>query len=533
MAGQTYSKFTRAGEKFDAIVIGSGTGGLSVAALLARHGKKVLLLEQHYIIGGYTHFFQRRGYHWDVGLHYVGQVHIEGTLLNKVFRYLSKDKLQWAPLDDIYDRIVFGEQEYPFPRGRANLKAKLKEWFPAPEDQASIDAYFDLLDRVQHVGSGFWAEKALPPALAKVVGPLLRRKLLKFSAQTTLDVLRGITKNDRLIGVLTAQYGDYGLLPSRSSFYMHALLANHYMEGAGYPIGGATQLAETMVPVIEEAGGAAVFRAEVVKILVEGNRAVGVEMADGKKILAEKVISDAGVVNTFTNLLPADVAERHGLRALLQQLTPSASHVGLYVGVKEAPQALNLPSCNYWIFPDEYDHQKNINNYTGFDSTIPVAFASFPAAKDPASQEKTPGRTTAEVIILVPFGWFQQWESLAWKKRGDEYAELKKKLADQLFEQLYRVAPQLRGKVDYFEVSTPLSTRHFTKHPSGEIYGVEHTPERFRQTWLRVHTPVKNLFLTGQDVMVGSIGGGTMGGVLAASAILRKNLLWTIKRRVK
>jgi len=150
---------------FDAIIIGSGTGGMSAASFLAQAGKRVLLLEQHYVLGGFTHTFERNGYFWDIGLHYVGQVHVEGSVLNKVFRYIAKDKLKWEPLDNIYDRAVFGDEEYQFPRGRENLKAKLKEYFPEEKDKVSIEQYFSLLDEAQNLGSSYYLEKTLPPVL--------------------------------------------------------------------------------------------------------------------------------------------------------------------------------------------------------------------------------------------------------------------------------------------------------------------------------------------------------------------------------
>ncbi len=536
IVGESYISFKKqkgAEKQFDAIVIGSGTGGLSVAAVLAKEGKRVLVLEQHYIIGGYTHAFHRKGYVWDVGLHYVGQVHIAGTLLNKAFRYISDEHLKWEPLDDVYDRAMFGNQEYEFPRGRNNLKAKLKEYFPDKNDVASIDAYFDLLDKVNKVGVGFYVEKVLPEFFAKAFGNFLRRKVLKFSDQTTLSVLQEITDNQKLIGVLTAQYGDYGLQPLESSFYMHAVLANHYMEGAGYPIGGAPRFAETVVPVIEKAGGKVLTQAAVQRIIIKNNTAIGVEMCDGTPLYAKTIISSAGVVNTYSTLLPQEVVTQHNLDKKLGQLTPSLAHMGLYVGIKESTKNLNLPKCNYWIFPDEYDHKLNQERYTDFDAPLPVAFASFPSAKDSESEKNYPGRTTAEVIILLPDTWFAKWEDTSWKKRGEEYEELKEKLGKQMFEQLYRVAPQLRGKIDYYEISSPLTTKHFSAHPSGEIYGSAHTPNRFRQKFLKPQTPVKNLYLTGQDAMIASISGGVMGGILCASAILKKNMLWKIQRSIK
>lgn len=524
---------TKDARTFDVIIIGSGTGGMSAASFLAQAGKRVLLLEQHNVLGGFTHTFERAGYIWDIGLHYVGQVHIEGSVLNKVFRYISKDKLKWAPLDDIYDRAIFGDEEYQFPRGRYNLKAKLKEYFPNEKDGASIDKYFTLLDEAQNLGSGYYLEKTLPPFLSNLFSDFLRRSTLKISDKTTLEVLRGITDNAKLIGVLTAQYGDYGLEPSKSSFYMHTLLVNHYMDGAAYPVGGASKFAEYIVPIIEESGGMALTQAEVIEIIVEKDTAVGVRMKDEEVLYANTIISAAGIISTYSELLSKKVSKSHALDKLLDELEPATAHVGLYIGIKESSTALALKKCNYWVFPQQYDHDKGQTEYKDFNATIPVSFVSFPSAKDPSAETTHPGRTTAEVIMLLPYNWFIQWENTKWQKRGEEYKTLKEALAQQMFEQLYRVAPQLKGKIDYYEVSTPLSTRHFSKHRQGEIYGIAHSPQRFKQKFLRVHTPVKNLFLSGQDVITGSIAGGTMAGLLCASTILKEHLLWTVNKKIK
>jgi all-trans-retinol 13,14-reductase len=102
-----------------------------------------------------------------------------------------------------------------------------------------------------------------------------------------------------------------------------------------------------------------------------------------------------------------------------------------------------------------------------------------------------------------------------------------------MLKDLYRVEPQLEGRVDYFEISTPLSTKHFSNHQQGEIYGVAHSPKRFRQEFLKPRTPITNLFLTGQDVMTAGIAGALMGGVLCATAVLRQNVIQTIQRAVK
>ena len=92
----------------------------------------------------------------------MGQVHVQGSLLNKVFRYITNNKLQWEPLDDIYDRAIFGSMEYEFPRGRKNLEKKLKGYFPNGADQQSIDKYFHLLGQVKSLGVGYYFGKTLP-----------------------------------------------------------------------------------------------------------------------------------------------------------------------------------------------------------------------------------------------------------------------------------------------------------------------------------------------------------------------------------
>src|SRR5579871_1998224 len=87
-------------DNWDAIVIGSGIGGLTAAALLSRHARKrVLVLERHYTAGGYTHTFHRPGYEWDVGVHYIGA----NEETRRAFHHLTEGRLHWAPMPDIYD----------------------------------------------------------------------------------------------------------------------------------------------------------------------------------------------------------------------------------------------------------------------------------------------------------------------------------------------------------------------------------------------------------------------------------------------
>jgi all-trans-retinol 13,14-reductase len=359
----------------------------------------------------------------------------------------------------------------------------------------------------------------------------MRAPFLRWARRTTADVLSEITTNRDLVGVLTAQWGDYGLPPSESSFAVHAAIAAHYFEGASFPVGGAARIAATIAPVIESAGGQIVFSAEVDKILLDREqRAVGVRMQDGREIKAKLVISDAGAWNTFSSLLPPEAPGAVAALAELRTLPSSKSHLCLYVGVKQSAAELGLNGTNLWVHPTP-DHELNYRRFQEDPSApFPVLFISFPSAKDPEFERRHPGHATLEVVTLAPYDWFARWEDSRWKRRGEDYHCFKQSLADRLRAGLEEHVPAVRGKIDIAELSTPLSTRHFMNYQRGEIYGVSATPERFRLRCLTPQTAVRNLYLTGQDVCSLGVTGAMMGGVLAASAILGKNLMSVVSK---
>lgn len=510
---------------FDVIVIGSGLGGLSAAAFLAKEGKKVLVLEKHYTAGGFTHVFKRRGYEWDVGVHYVGEVHREKNDLTKIFKYVTEGKLKWAEMDDVYDKMFFGNEVFDFTKGAEEFKQKMKSYFPAEKDQKAIDRYVDLIYSTQRTQKLYWLEKILNPFLSMLFGNFMRKKGLTGN-RSTLEVMKEVTDNPKLLAVLTGQYGDYGLPPAQSSFMMHSMLVKHYMNGGNYPVGGCQQMFETIAPVIQKAGGEIFTNAEVKEVIIKNNKAVGVKMADGKEILAPIVISDAGIYNTYKTLLSASEQTKLNTEKFFKPLQPSVGHVCLYIGINKPNSELKLGKANYWVFPNNYDHDKNVEKYVNDpDADIPVVYISFPSSKDPDWENRYPGKTTIEIITLAPYNWYEKWQGLRWKKRGEDYEAVKEKMSLRLLEALYKIHPQLRGQIDYYELSTPLSTRHFVNYQYGEIYGIDHNIDRFNQKFLRPRTPIKNLYMTGQDIVSCGIGGALVSGMLTATVVTGKNLL--------
>jgi all-trans-retinol 13,14-reductase len=514
-------------EDYDAIVIGSGIGGLASAAMLAKHGgRRVLVLERHYTPGGYTHVFHRPGYEWDVGVHYIGDV-APGSTTRRVFDDISDGRIEWADMGEVYDRVIIGGEIYDLPKGRRNLRDMLVSRFPAEE--AGIDRYFEAVRTAVASSLPFQAAKTMSREVQAESGPFLRKNFTAWADRTTREVLEELTTDQRLIAVLTAQFGDYGLPPAESSFAMHALLVHHYFRGGYYPVGGSGVIAESIIPVIERSGGLVLINADVAEVVVEEGRAVGVRMAvDDRVIRAPIVISDAGVLNTFGTLLPPEAAEAAGLRAELAEVSPSMAHLCLYLGFEETAEALGMPRHNLWIYPNEDYEQTIEDSRTDPEAPLPMVYVSFPAAKDPDFERRHPGHSTVDVITAAPYEWFEQWEGTKWKRRGADYDAFKDRLAQRMMDALFEQMPQLRGKVAFYEISTPLTTAHFAGYGRGELYGLDHTPDRFRQGFLQPATPIPGLYLTGQDIVSCGVAGAMFAGVLTATTVLGGNLLATM-----
>ncbi|MBZ0173486.1 MAG: NAD(P)/FAD-dependent oxidoreductase, partial [Phycisphaerales bacterium] len=412
---------------YDAVVIGSGIGGLTTAALLSELGWKVCVLEQHYTAGGYTHSYDRNGYEWDVGVHYIGDVGAK-TTARRLFDFLSAGKLQWAPMDPEYDRFYIGDQVYSAVAGKKEFRANLVQRFP--KEAQAIDRYLELLDTVGKAMPLHTMSRMLKPWQRTLVAPLLRWKTPDLLNRTTWDVLSDLTQDRDLIAVLCGQWGDMGLPPKKSAFLIHALIARHYLFGGYYPVGGSWKIAETIIPQVQKSGGEVFTYARVKRIVVEGGRTRGVEMEDGTRIDCGCVISSAGVANTFERLLPGPVVRDAGYDRLLPHVKPSAAHLGVYIGLKGTAAELGLPKTNFWIYPDnDYDAATarfmDSPTYDPQQTPFPVVYISFPSAKDPDYENRRPGTATIEIVALAPYAWFEHWKDTPWGKRGDDYDAFK------------------------------------------------------------------------------------------------------------
>lgn len=338
----------------DVLVIGSGIGGLSVASALAKAGKRVLVLEQHDQAGGSCHTFQEHGYEFDVGVHYVGQMH-EGGMFRVIMDQLTDGQLQWNRLENQYDSIIIGHKVYKLYAGKCEFPDALKRQFPGEED--AIDKFVTLMKKVARHMPVLAMLKLLPEYLALLLlkSGLLHRlsPVFHLAESSHQDVVESLTSNKDLQSVFS--YLFYGVPPSDSSFMINSLLVHHYKRGAWYPRGGSSEIAFHIIPVIERAGGKVLVRASVTRILLNNGRATGVAVQQKDKevcIYAPVVISDAGIFNTYEHLLPPAVKNTPEVESLLSGLQYGMGCFLVFVGIRGTSDELGLKSTNLWIYTE-------------------------------------------------------------------------------------------------------------------------------------------------------------------------------------
>lgn len=528
-------------ENLDAVVIGSGIGGLGIAVLLAKVGKKVLVLEQHDRAGGCCHTFTEKGFEFDVGIHYIGDLQ-EHKPFRCMLDQLTNGQLQWEPLANPFDWVVIGPPEnrrrYPIYSGRTRFPEELKKCFPGEEK--AIDEYIRMCKKA---GRGIWLLallKLVPTPIAKfLVYTGLCRRLSYFfemADRSLTEVVNGLTENKDLRAVFTYIFGTYGNMPKDASFSMHSLLLTHYLNGAWYPKGGATEIAFHMIPIIEKAGGAVLVRAPVNRILFNGdNEAIGVSVMKGQEevhIKAPMVISDAGIFNTYQQLLPKHLQDMPAIQKQLSLMKNGEGGLSVFVGVEGSAEELGLKADNYWIFK-ENNFDELVEEYMNGDreesaKSVPLLFVASPSAKDPIWQQRNPGKSTVSLVSFANYSWFEEWKDAKVTNRAPEYKELKQAFIDSILEVVMDVFPKItRDKIEYIDAGTPITNTHYIGAPKGEIYGADHGVARFSpelNATVRPQTPLKNLYLTGQDVFLCGFAGALAGALTCGSVILKRNL---------
>ncbi|GHJ48863.1 phytoene dehydrogenase [Catellatospora sp. TT07R-123] len=514
-------------ERWDAIVVGAGQGGLTAAAYLAvAGGLKVLVLEANAIAGGSAQVFRRRGrYEFDVGTHYLPEGG-PGGVLHAAYRGLGLgERIAFAPLDpDCFDRVVLPDLDVSVPADPAGYRERMAAALPGEADavRAYADLTHELYQRVR-------AEVIRPYGTAPEPGD---RPLGGWSTATLDKLMRHCGLSARARTALAAQSLNYGLAPKQVSALGHAAMLGDYLAGAWYPEGGGQQLSASLIEALAGYGGQLRTRSRVERILVRGGRTAGVRLTDGTELHAPIVVSNADYRRTVLELVGAEHLPA-AATARAERAVMALPLVSLYLAVDA--RVVRPPAHNIWWYETEDIDGLYQRLADGEFDQPEVAFLSSGSAKNPAHHAAD--HHTIEVITVAPPGW-EHWtvdpadatpaaaEAYAYR-RDEVYQRQKQRLEQQLLDLAERIlGTPLRGHLLHCELATPLSQIRFTGATGGTPYGLATTPRQYGALRPDHATALPGLFLTGSSSRNGcGISAVTVGGVRAAELVLEQSLL--------
>lgn len=461
---------------YDVIVIGSGPGGISAGAILAKAGKKVLVVERSGGPGGYAHHFQRGPYTIDPAVHSV----FDDRFFDALLKHLGVRSLcTFLPVEHFYTAILpdfridteFGEN--PF------VEIHVQK-FPRQAD--AIRRFFRLCSTV------FDGAHHLSKVALRDLDEVAQRfpEVFRYGKATVRDVLDEYFDDERIKAVCGAPSVVLGLPPSKLSFNTYAqFLISNMRTGTFCAQGGAQALVDAFVEALRRHGGHLLLGRTVSQILVESGRAVGIRLSDGEEIRTSTVVSNADALQTFRELVGFEHLPNHFLRRL-NRMRPSISGFSVYAATSLDLEAMGMRDLTF-IFKS-WDFDALWQNTLSGDPSVFVLLVS--TLLDPSMAPS--GEHLLVGICPAPYDLGRPW----WQEKA-HYQEAFLQVLD-------AAMPGFREHVTFLETATPLALEEFSLNTQGALYGWENTPDQSGSRRLSHITPIEGLFLSGHWTQPGS-----------------------------
>ncbi len=491
--------------EYDAIVIGSGLGGLAFAGYMAKQGFKVLVLEHHDIPGGYATTFTRDGgrFTFDVSLHQ--------TVLGGAAKAILTDlevpkKVRFYTCSELL-RVVGTGLDIAWPAGNPKaFEEILSNKFP--KEKKSIQSFIADAVGVSEEMDKLFEEGELT-MLRKALFPLRFPRLWAARKKTLADYLNEYTANPALRSLMSTFCGYYGLPPSKlSGFYYMVATGGFLRHGGSYPAGGSQAISNAISELIESKGGEVRFGTRVTQVLTKDGRAMGVKTSGGESLTTKAVTANCSIVNLFSNLLP-DGAVSSEYRQRLSALKPSVSSFQIWLGLnKDITDTIKSSHVHLTTEQDpEKAHQYSLESRADKSNLGVCIYNNI------AKELSPPGTTTLNITSISGYEPWKSFEQDYFAGKKTEYNTKKKEITDTLIRRVEeQLIPGLRSMITVQESATPLTNVRYTLNAAGAIYGLEQSIDNSFMTRISNRTPIKGLYLSSAW---GDPGGGYAGVLIA------------------